>query len=165
MLILVAAALAAEPAPMVGVGLDVVAWHTSARHDLHPALTAFAHLGPSTAPWSVALEATTARRIDGDAFVRYRTVHLRADALAGVALGTHATRFHASLGPALTVRAVAVASDAASTAATRLEPGVRGRVALDGPLVGRLGWAWHVGATTRGPGLDWDAGLGFGVRL
>jgi hypothetical protein len=160
-----------ETTVSAGGSAGLVAWQTSARHAITPSLGGWATY--DSRPWAVSIEAVGGRRVDDGAAYRFRTAQLRADAVGSLSLGTQATSLLLGLGPALTVRNTAVdAADrsrpedviAEPVTATRMDVGLRARLALEGPLGEHVAFAWHVGLVTRGAGADWDTAIGLGWR-
>jgi hypothetical protein len=150
-----------ETTVSAGGSAGLVAWQTSARHAITPSLGGWATY--DSRPWAVSIEAVGGRRVDDGAAYRFRTAQLRADAVGSLSVGSQATSLLLGLGPALTVRNTAVeAPDRVTT--TRLDAGLRARLALEGPLGEHVAFAWHVGLVTRGDGADWDTAIGLGWR-
>jgi hypothetical protein len=161
----VVAVAAAGPGGMWGsIGLEpsLAALRTSARHQFTPALGLWAGVAPR--PWAVTGELMVTRQAGSDGeHYRYVALGGRADVVGEWAIGSHATAFHVGAGPALGVRDERFEADGLSAREWAFDPGLRVRVALEGPLSGKLAFCWHLGATTRGPGVDWDVGLGLGI--
>jgi len=145
-----------------GLAPGAWAWQGSARHAVLPTLGLWAT--HSARPWSLTVELAGSHRNRGARTYRYRTSHLRASTVASLALGTHATTFHAGLGPALSVQTGSLRYGGERLPVGSIQAGVRVRMALDGPVAGRLGWSWHVATTSRGwSGVDYDTSVGLGV--
>ncbi len=161
MLILLVAAAASAAELHAGLGVGLLAWQTSARHAITPVASPW--LTVTDRPWALTVEAIAARRVDEAEDYRFRTVHLRAAVVPSFAIGSHATSLLVGLGPALTARNTAVELED-RTVSWRLDPGLRARLALEGPLGEHVAFAWHVGLVTRGGGADWDSAIGLGYR-
>ena len=154
---------------VAGLEPGLVAYQTSASADLDGSLGLWYTFEPR--PWAVTAELAAWHRnegprpvVDGASLYHIATFNLRFSALAEVALGTHATTFHAGVGPALTWARATVRWTAHEATSNELIPGVRGRIALDGPLWKRLTWEWHTGATSRAfSAVDYDTALGLGL--
>jgi hypothetical protein len=151
-----------------GVQLGAVAAARSAAPPIDGQLGLWASVAPR--PWGLAVEGTAWHRVDGakpwddGSLYQFATVQARGAVYAEVALGTHATTFHAGLGPALTLTDTRVRSAGRDVRDRALDPGVAGRIAVDGPIVGALGWQWRVGLASRGlRAVDLDSALGLGV--
>jgi hypothetical protein len=161
MLILLAGLVFAEDyTRTAGLELDVMGLQTSTRHDLVPGVELFA--AHDARPFGLVGELALSRQVDrGDGW-HFATLATRLSVVPGVSLGTHATTLQLGLGPALTMRWTTAEPD---VSAVKFSPGVRGRIGLLGPLGDRFSWSWHTGVTSRGAGVDYDAGLGIGVPL
>ncbi|MBN2800012.1 MAG: hypothetical protein JXX28_12785 [Deltaproteobacteria bacterium] len=144
-----------------GLLLSGVGGQTASRHVLTAGVGAWYTTAPR--PWSVTGEVMGTGQGRGDAIYRYQQGLARISAVGGVALGTHATTFHAGVGPALLLARGTLDAGDERWAWTQVRGGVRGRVALDGPLGRGLGWTWSTGVTGHDRGADWDAGLGLGA--
>ncbi|MEQ1572473.1 MAG: hypothetical protein ABMA64_43030, partial [Myxococcota bacterium] len=104
--------------------------------------------------------------VEGESVYRMSRVAGRAAAFGELALGTHATTFHLGLGPALIVTRSRVQYAGADVTDTAPSGAVAGRLALDGPLAGGVGWQFRVGGAVHATGsVDYDTALGLGVAF
>jgi hypothetical protein len=169
-----AAALAGEHGAgklgTVGLGPGMAATERSAALDVAGQLVLWANYAPR--PWGLALDLGAWRHTtgeqpyeEGESLYQLRIVQTRAALLAELATGTQGITFHAGLGPALSWSATRVRWAGRDVRVTALEPGLAGRLALDGPLGPVLAWQWRVGVTARGlQAVDYDTALGLGVQ-
>lgn len=165
-LLLLVSLAAAQDRGSAGLGAQVVGWQGSGRHLVQPALQGWVTLAP-TATFAPTFEVMATHRADAGGVYRYAAWWGRVSGVVSWTAGTRATRLHAGLGPALSLRAGHLSSDAETfdrRPIRSVQGGVRARLALQGPLGPRLAGTWHVAATTRGLSVDYDTGLGLGVR-
>lgn len=162
---------AAEHAATIGVGPELLAAATSARHDLDPGVRAWFSsrpIGPGgLATFAFGAELAASHRVDERAeLYRFGSWDLSAAFLGDWAIGTHATTVRLGLGPAAVLRTTTFASDALDGGGARISPGLRVRGALDGPLGGwtHVAWTVRTGITAGLEGTDWDVGVGGGYR-
>lgn len=158
--LLLAFALAAEPSGSFTAGLAVgpLAWDQSASHALRPALSAWATWAPR--PWGLTVDAAWSRDRAGSDVATFRGDLGRLSILGGAALGTHAATAHLDVGPAFVLRSQRLDGVGG---ATRLDPGLRARVAVTGKIAGPVGFAWWMAGTARPGGVDWEAAVGLGM--
>jgi hypothetical protein len=123
-------------------------------------------------PWSVTAEVEAWNRVDGakpyvdgTSLYRFGRFGLRGSAVAEVALGTHATTFHLGLGPAVTWTHERLRWAGHDVDSALVQPGIRGRMAVDGPIGKVVAWEWSIGVTSRAfEAVDWDSAIGLGVQ-
>jgi hypothetical protein len=164
-----AAALAADHGT-VGLGPGVAATERSAALDVSGQLVLWANYSPR--PWGLALDLGAWRHtsgpqpyVEGESLYQLRTVQTRAALLLELATGPQAITFHAGLGPALGWSATRTRWAGREVRSVALEPGLAGRLALDGPLGPVLAWQWRMGVTARRlQAVDYDTALGLGVQ-
>lgn len=149
-------------AESAGIGGAMVGVPTSATYDVAPGFNAWfsADRGRLGLTGEVGFTATGSRT----ASARYLTLLPRIDALVELVLGTHATELRLGIGPALTVRSVSFHGGDRSVSDVRPMPGARIRLALQGPIAGKVGFGFWAGATTLGLQLGYDTGLGVSWR-
>lgn len=143
---------------------SVVGWQASARHLVLPA--AHLQLLHHAQPVSFGAELLVARHSTGDrGLYEYNSARLRLAALMGWSGGSGPFTVHLGAGPGLAARLGPAQVGDHRISPVVLAPGLRARVALEGPIGDRLVWTWQSGAMARIGGLDWDCGIGLGVVL
>jgi hypothetical protein len=95
--------------------------------------------------------------------VTYVTLLPRIDGLVEYVVRPHGTALRLGAGPALTLRLASIRTDDWGLTNVRLDPGLRLRFALQGPIAGPVGFGFWV-AGTAGVTLAYDAGLGIAWR-
>ena len=162
-LVLLGTALAQSPVQTAGVSASLLAFQGPARHLTQPMVGGWVSVGPR--PWSVSGEVDVTWRSRANTFYAIRNIGFRASALADLALGTQAFTFRAGIGPGMLLTDTAV-DTSTSTTLLVVEPAMRVRVQVDGPIPKTpLALRWSLGTFVRG-GLaaDFDTSLGLGVH-
>lgn len=168
LLLALSLAQATEPGPTKthntgGISLSAFAVQGPARHTITPGLGAWVSYTPR--PWAITGELGVTQRTRENEQYFVRTQTLRGSAVVELALGTRPMTFHAGIGPALSLTRGLTEWGQNSSSTVLLDPGLRVRMALDGPLGETLAWQWQLGVTSRGVyAWDYDTGLGLGVR-
>ena len=150
-----------------GLGITMAGIHSSAHYDLVPAAQVWASLSPDGERpvglgGTVELQAATWRH--RTRYTTYGNTFVRGSVLVDLAAGTRGTVVRLGAGPALAVRSASLVAGDLDVGGSFVEPGARLRTAIDAPLGPHLVFQWHLGATTRTSGLDYDTGLGLGWR-
>jgi hypothetical protein len=161
-LILALLGLSAQAATLT-VSPTLTGWQTSARHLAFPGASVQLFQGGDGLAWGIDFLAGRHLVSEPDLY-RFDTQALRLAGLVGWSGGEGPLTAHLGAGPATAITLSRVRAGDRDQRGYRVEPALRARLALEGPLGERLAWSWHTGATARWGGLDWDAGLGLGVR-
>lgn len=148
----------------IGASVSLAAFQTSARHHIVPVIQGWATFDKPRQNWGGTTELLLGYDPDKTSTYRFDTFHARLAVVPELTFGTHAARFHVGAGPAVTWRMVRLNSNLDKTSHL-LQPGLRLRMAIQGPIADSIALTWHIGLTTRYAGFDFDSGFGAGVKF
>lgn len=160
-LLLTLTAAAEGPAGSATVYGAAVGLKEAATHDIR--FAGGAHVENDMGPGNAALDLYVARGFDRGTGYEFHTANVRLAALYGWSGGSRSFDMNFGVGPGVAARVGNFEANGEKTAIFNVEPALRARMGLIGPVVGPLAASWHMGLTARPGGVDYDAGLGLGV--
>lgn len=161
MMAVAAPAESAGPTGSVGLYGAVVGLHEAATHDIRFAGGAW--LENDLGPGNGSLDLYVARGFDRGTGYSFHTANVRLAALYGWSGGRRMFDMHFGVGPGVAARVGNFEASGEKTPIFNVEPALRARMGLIGPIAGPIAATWHMGLTARPGGVDYDAGLGLGV--